>query len=336
MADRSGISWLETRKADGSVVQGATWNPLRGCSAKSAGCTNCYAQVQAERIVRMDRGRGIPEGKGSYDGLVKMTSQGPRWTGEVRLVPDLLNQPLAWTRPRKIFVNSMSDLFHEKVPFGYVDAVFDVMRRATHHIFMVLTKRPERMVQWFEHAHDRWPDGIPAHIWMGVTVEDQAAADERLPLLLKVPAAVRWASCEPLIGPVDLRPYLRGMHWVVAGAESGDEARPAHPLWFRLMRDHCAEVGVPFHFKQWGEWAPRSRMFHVLTNGMAASEMDPDSKRWEVIRLTGMGRDGRQLGHGADGNTVYMQRVGTRLSGRELDGCVHDACPTVAPQMAVA
>ena len=221
MSDKTGISWTD-----------ATWNPVRGCSRVSEGCRNCYAESQAARIVRMGASH-------AYGSLVRITDGGePRWTGDVQLDAKTLALPLRWRHPRRIFVNSMSDLFHESLTNEQIAAVFGVMAAAPQHTFQVLTKRAKRMREWFSWvdnygrevmaveaiqwiaSHDgarrsrrielenqvampaTWP--LP-NVWLGVSVENQAAADERIPELLATPAAVRFLSCEPLIGPVDLK-----------------------------------------------------------------------------------------------------------------------------------
>jgi len=261
VADASAIEWTD-----------ATWNPVRGCSIVSKGCTNCYAMKVAHRF----------SGPGqAYEGLTRLTKGGPVWTGAtLELHGEHLEQPLRWKRPRRIFVNSMSDLFHESLDFSFIDKVFGVMGACDDaglgHTFQVLTKRPQRMLEYMRErghaafnirrmASDVYP---PPNVWLGVSVEDQAAADERIPLLLQTPAAVRWISAEPLLGAIDL--WSAGMklngkldvisgeraflHWVVAGGESGPGARPMHPDWARALRDQCATAGVPFFFKQWGNW----------------------------------------------------------------------------------
>ena len=213
MSDRSAIEWTE-----------ATWNPVTGCTVVSPGCAHCYAKTFAERF------RGVP-GHPYEHGF------------DLQLRPDRLEQPLAWKRPRVIFVNSMSDLFHENVPISYISQVFEVMRRADHHTFQVLTKRPERLAAIAQLLP--WP----ANVWMGASVENQRWAD-RLDHLRSVPAAVRFLSCEPLLGPLLLD--LTGIHWVITGGESGRGARPMQVGWAKSLRDQCDLAGVPFFFKQWG------------------------------------------------------------------------------------
>jgi protein gp37 len=213
MSDRSAIEWTE-----------ATWNPVTGCTQVSPGCAHCYAKTFAERF------QGVP-GHPYEMGF------------ELTLRPDRLRQPLEWKRPRLIFVNSMSDLFHEDVPEEYVRQIFDVMADAHWHTFQVLTKRAERL----EELADRLP--WPSNVWMGVSVENQRWT-ARIDHLRRVPAAVRFLSCEPLLGPLDLD--LEGIDWVIVGGESGHGARPMQLEWARAIRQRCESAGVPFFFKQWG------------------------------------------------------------------------------------
>jgi len=202
----------------------ATWNPVTGCTQVSPGCAHCYALTFAERF------RGVP-GHPYENGF------------DLQLRPERLNQPLDWKKPRTIFVNSMSDLFHEDVPEDYIRQVFDVMKRADWHTFQVLTKRSKRLAELAPRLE--WPDNV----WMGVSVENQRWTC-RIDDLRTVPAAVRFLSCEPLLGPLLLD--LRDIHWVIVGGESGHRARRMKPEWALAVRDQCVEAGVPFFFKQWG------------------------------------------------------------------------------------
>ncbi len=308
MGDRSTIEWTD-----------ATWNPIRGCTRVSEGCRHCYAERMAARF----SGPNQP-----YEGLVAMTSAGPRWTRQVRFLGSMLDQPARWRRPRRIFVNSMSDLFHEALTFEQIAAAFGAMAAGPQHQFQVLTKRPARMRAWFE-WFDTWIDRsrqfvVPQlihraathiepfaftaserlyaaanraagrndwplpNVWLGVSVENQAAADERVPTLLDTSAALRWLSVEPLLGPVDLSPWRHStpsIDWVVCGGESGPGARAMKIEWVRDLRDQCGAAGIPFLFKQWGAYVP-----------------------------------------GPDGPI----RVGKKAAGRTLDGHVHDAYPRSA------
>lgn len=214
MAQASSIEWTE-----------ATWNPVTGCTKISPGCKNCYAERMAKRLQAMGQPR--------YRNGFKLTLQ-----------PDAIEAPLRWKRPRMIFVNSMSDLFHERVPDEFIAQCFAVMAKASRHTFQVLTKRPERVAE-IASALD-WPKNI----WMGVSVEN-ADYIHRIGFLRDVPAAIRFLSLEPLLGPVAELP-LDGIHWVIVGGESGPHARPMDPKWVFQIRDRCLDNGVPFFFKQWG------------------------------------------------------------------------------------
>lgn len=288
-----------------------SWNPVRGCARVSAGCENCYAEGVARRFA----GPGMP-----YEGLVRLAKDGKakaQWSGEVRFVADKLAEPLSWRKPKRVFVNSMSDLFHDGVSFEQIAAIFGVMAACPQHAFQVLTKRPERaraFFRWYEGesgaggspfaavyearsvlAHTGMPhvrdalsaaqeDWPLANVWLGVSVEDQASADKRIPHLLECPAAVRWVSYEPAIGPVDftaldflpsmpdpspndptvrldaLRGHVIGpddmldakLDWVVVGGESGPGARPFDLAWARSVIAQCAEAGTAAFFKQAG------------------------------------------------------------------------------------
>jgi protein gp37 len=220
MAGRSAIEWTE-----------ATWNPVTGCSKVSPGCAHCYAETFAERW------RGIP-GHPYEHGF------------DLRLRPQRLDVPLRWRAPRVIFVNSMSDLFHEDIPFEFVERVFDTMVRADHHIFQILTKRHERLAQL---APDLpWPENV----WMGVTIENRRFV-HRADFLREVPAAVRFISAEPLLGPLEGL-ELDGIDWLIAGGESGYRHRPVNAEWIRELRDRCAAEDVAFFFKQWGGRSPKA------------------------------------------------------------------------------
>ena len=224
MADGSSIEWTD-----------ATWNPITGCTKITAGCDNCYASRFSERF------RGVP-GHPFENGF------------DLTLRPERLSQPLSWRRPRMIFVNSMSDLFQKEVPAGFIDNVFDSMEAADWHLFQVLTKRSSLMRDYLIRRYADTPP--PAHIWVGVSVENLGSLS-RIDHLRAAPAAVRFLSIEPLIGPVG-RMDLRGIHWVIAGGESGPGARPMQIEWAREVRDQCAEQSVAFFFKQWGGIRPKT------------------------------------------------------------------------------
>lgn len=225
MASTSTIEWTD-----------ATWNPVTGCRKVSPGCKNCYAETFAERF------RGVP-GHHYEQGF------------DLRIWPSRLALPEKWRTPRRIFVNSMSDLFQDGVPLEFVEQVFDVMRAARHHQFQVLTKRPERMLQFLDELP--WAGelgGDAAHIWLGSSVETQAYV-WRAELVAQLPSAVRFLSCEPLLGELDLSAVLEGpqrVNWVIVGGESGSRARSMDASWATAIRDACVSEGVPFFFKQWG------------------------------------------------------------------------------------
>jgi len=237
MGDRSQIEWTD-----------ATWNPTTGCTKLTAGCDNCYAHSLAHgRLteVYLRQPPIVPSEVNSADPFA------------VRLWPERLSQPLKWSDPRMIFVNSMSDLFHADVPDEYVRNIFEVMLKADHHTYQVLTKRPGRALRFFNLFPELFPTGeIPGHIWMGTSVENQDVV-YRVGQLATLPAAVRFLSCEPLLGP--LRLDLGGIHWVIAGGESGIGYRPMNGDWVREVQGQCERDGVAFFFKQWGGRTPKAK-----------------------------------------------------------------------------
>ncbi|MFO1261763.1 MAG: phage Gp37/Gp68 family protein [Rhodoferax sp.] len=229
MAQSSSIEWTD-----------ATWNPVAGCSPVSAGCRNCYAARMALRLSAMTNGAGV-----KYRGTAKRTRGGlPVFTGQINLDRQSLEVPRHWRLPRVVFVNSMSDLFHEAVPLEFIQEVFGVMQECPQHTFQVLTKRPERALACAPHLP--WP----ANVWMGTSVEDERVI-ARVRTLQRIPAAIRFLSCEPLIGPLSRLP-LTGIRWVIVGGESGPEARPMKEEWVMQIHLRCKAAGVAFFFKQWG------------------------------------------------------------------------------------
>ncbi len=221
MADKSAIQWTD-----------ATWNPSTGCSKVSPGCKNCYAERLATRLQAM----GNPKYRRGF---------------QFTLHPDALDLPMKWRRPRKIFVNSMSDLFHESMPNDFLGKCFKVMMKANWHVYQILTKRPERMLTYTKKYAI-----LPAQIWLGTSVE-MAMYKNRIDILRKAPAQTRFISFEPLLGPIG-EVNLRGISWAIAGGESGRHHRPVDPEWIREIRDHCKDQGVAFFFKQWGGITPES------------------------------------------------------------------------------
>ncbi len=236
MGERSAIEWTDS-----------TWNPVTGCTKVSAGCDNCYAHTLAHGRLYHVYMRRSP---------IRDTPENRTDPFAIRLWPERLDQPKKWREPRMIFVNSMSDLFHVDVPPEYVRSIFEVMLEADHHTYQVLTKRPARAARFFEENRDLFPSArIPAHIWIGTSVEDQRVA-YRVRHLVAIPAEIRFLSCEPLLGPLKLD--LEGIHWVIAGGESGIGYRKLDLDWVRSIRDQCVAAGVPFFFKQVGGRTPKA------------------------------------------------------------------------------
>jgi protein gp37 len=391
VANQSAIEWTD-----------ATWNFLKGCTPVSAGCLNCYAAA----VAHQKQSHPNPKVSRQFSGLtvLKPAARGERavFNGRINVVEHLLDVPLRWREPRRIFVNSLSDLFHEDVPTEIIDRAFAVMALCPQHTFQILTKRPARMAEYLadpkrpvhvglaafglclDNPGRRWGKGIELtgegdevrrlkvwplpNVWIGTSVEDQAAADKRIPLLLGAPAAVRFLSCEPLLGEVDLealdcwprydhRPSyafyrvafgggdkpikLRdGIDWVIAGGESGPHARPMHPDWARSLRDQCLAAGVPFHFKQWGEHIAESLTDLDVSHGncltrdgrrfsySASLGPPPGGGRWVLWPSSACWVRVDDPPTGA----VMVRRVGKKAAGRELDGRTWDESPPTAAE----
>lgn len=299
-----------------------TWNPLVGCSLASPGCTHCYAMTLAHRLGQMTG----PVGQ-KYQGLTKPTpGGGAAWTDVVRLDQQDLKKPLSWSDPRLIFVCSMSDLFHVSAPARAVARIFAIMALTPQHTYQVLTKRVERMRDW---TNDPATPGLVQaemdliqpgaklpgwpldNVWCGTSVEDQQRADQRIPVLLQVNAAVRFLSIEPLLGPVSLFRAVTfeaasRIDWVIVGGESGRKARPMHPEWARDLRDQCLQAEIPFFFKQIGQWTWN----------------ETEGKR----RAIGLLPDGRRVTPGTAGS-VTIWNVGKKAAGNQLDGQVWEQMP---------
>ncbi|MCH4893969.1 DUF5131 family protein [Sphingomonas sp. SFZ2018-12] len=338
MSDGTKIEWTD-----------ATVNAVNGCSVLSPGCTNCYAMRSG--------GRNLPHHPAT--GLTQPSKAGHVWTGEVRLNETQMLQPLKWRKPRRIFWNAHGDLFHENVPDEWIDRVFAVCALTPHHTHQILTKRSDRMRRYItDRARMDWLNAeieqiglvanLPtncvcrcdrddgdikwplANVWLGVSVEDQQRANERIPDLLATPAAVRWISAEPLLGPIDLGvlqsglpvnawlTWLDGLDWVVVGGESGPGARPMLPDWARALRDQCAAVGVPFFFKQWGSCLP-GNMDGEDENGRPAYEIEEEHCE---VDYDDLGRGKLIQAHGRE-----FICFGHKHTGRRLDGVRHDGYP---------
>jgi len=321
------IEWAET-----------VWNPVVGCSKVSQGCKNCYAEVMAKRLKAMGR----PE----YQDVI---GDNGRWTGKVTLIHKRLTAPYTWSKPQLVFVNSMSDLFHDSVPDEYIYAVLNVARNLPQHTFMILTKRPKRMAKFVNSygPYDLVTLAGAKNIWLGVCVEDQDTADQRIPLLLQTPASVRFVSYEPAIGPVDFqgwdgkyqRNYLdpgfsgdrskRGpLDWIIMGGESGPGARPMHPDWARSVRDQCQKAGVKLFFKQWGEWLPVCPQYPEGAEDPNLDDLDLfayqicfGNKGTVYSESRGLKED-YWCGYQPDPwqNPWFFERVGKKAAGRMLDG----------------
>jgi len=252
MANKSSIEWTQ-----------ATWNPSTGCDALSPGCDNCYAERMANRLRAM--------GQQKYANGFELT-----------LHPDTLSLPLRWKEPQTIFVNSMSDLFHQKVPLEYIQRVFQTMREASWHRFQILTKRSGRLLAFSDKIE--WPDNV----WMGVSVESKGYVG-RIDHLRKTGAKIKFLSLEPLLGPLD-NLNLSGIDWAIVGGESGPGARPMQPGWVDSIRDQCQRSGVPFFFKQWG--GVQKRRTGRLLNGRTHDEMPrakPESASASIIQIKTQG-----------------------------------------------
>lgn len=265
----------------------ASWNPVTGCTKVSPGCRNCYAERDWVRLASNENAKAY---------------YGRKFT-DVMCHPERLDQPLRWQKQRMVFVNSMSDLFHEKVPFEFLDEVFSTMALSRQHVFQVLTKRPERMLDYFRSGRvagvregfvdwgwgeTRWP--LP-NVWLGVSVEDRQYGVPRIELLRQAPAAMRFLSVEPLlddVGSLD----LCGIGFLIADGESGVRARPMSADWMRSVRDQCIAQGVPFFFKQWGEWAPAPG--NEIGDKPVRIWPDGDSSIRSGRRAAGRALDGRE------------------------------------------
>jgi len=231
----------------------ATWNPVVGCSIVTAGCTNCYAMEMAKRLEAM--------GVGKYKGLTRRSGTRTIWKGVVREDKGALTIPYGWKKPRKIFVNSMSDLFHDKVSDAFIKAVWQVMADTPHHNYQILTKRPARMA---EIVSKKIKEVLP-NVWLGTSIENADVVD-RISYLRRIPAAIRFISFEPLIGPVG-EVNLTGIHWAIVGGESGRSARPIKESWVDEIHQQCVEQDTAFFFKQWGTWGKDNRRRSKKANG---------------------------------------------------------------------
>jgi protein gp37 len=289
-----GMGANQTSRTTGIEWTDHTWNPIVGCTMRSAGCRNCYAQAMAARL----EGMGNP----IYAGLTKPVDGRPVWTGEVRLNSDrAFRKPETIKRPSVIFVNSMSDVFHDAASDDTRVAIWQVMRRCPHHTFQILTKRPENVHGFFRRT------GMPIlkNVWLGATVEDDRVRN-RIPIVREFPAAVRFLSVEPLIAPLSITVSdLGGIDWVITGGESGPGARPMEPRWLRVIRDACIVANVPHFFKQWGTDGNNP----LYASAPAPWNISIDRRAAYVRRVDPIGKGGSLI----DGRPWKQFPAGTRV-----------------------
>jgi protein gp37 len=361
---KSAIEWTE-----------ATWNPIVGCSILSPGCTNCYAMKMGARIQKMNRTGGTNSNYvNHYDGTTKSVKGNVVWTGKLARAPrKLFQMPLSRKKPTTFFVNSMGDLFHEDVPDEWIDEVFAVMALAPQHTFQVLTKRADRMQYYMKLLYPRshavakaavhlgvWDDADSIYdnverllhaplpnVWLGVSTERQQEWDDRTEHLRQTPAAVRFVSAEPLLGPIEMRLAAtsygfpqhidrRGnahglphwLHWVIVGGESGPGSRPMHPAWARSLRDQCLAAGVPLFFKQWGEWVPQLGAIDLYEFGEVSRRrwVAWDGEQWDYWDRPAWCDD---IGAPED----CLVKVGKKAAGGMLDGKLHNEFPARAENL---
>lgn len=393
------IEWTARKNEDGSITKGETWNPTVGCSEKSAGCRDCYAATMAYRLAAM--------GQKNYEGIAKKLPNGKKvWTGKINMIEDKLLFPATLKKPTNIFPGSMSDIFHEDIPFSFIDKIFAIMMLCPQHTFQVLTKRTDRMLEYcksrqdFEeideaaqiivgenphlffvvekmskearsygapdihitnellpHLKDQlWYSGssygefgkdwefmyegdFPAkHIWLGTSIEDQKAADERGKPLYELHRMgwITWVSNEPYIGPIDWEKpnYFGFLDWLVCGGESGPTARPMNPDWARASRDFCEKNKIPFFFKQWGNWGPWKRG-SVFTDTKPLVCIKPSGElSWWAGDAT-IGQTDNYSTNFEETDTA-IQKGDKHDNGRLLDGKLHDAYPIIIRNSQIA
>lgn len=311
-----------------------TWNPVVGCSKISEGCKNCYAEKMAGRLSNMKHSHH------KYSQVVRW-GQHPKtdmyyglqeWSGEIYFDNNSIDAPLKWKKPSMIFVCSMGDLFHESVTFCKILSVFIIMEKCPQHTFQILTKRPERMVEFYKMYKDTslFNNGYIENIWFGVTAENQEQANKRIAQLDQIPAIEKFVSIEPMLSAISISEALQNaasykyafsmvmeggnikkcISWVICGGETGHNARPMHPDWVRSLRDECAASNVPFFFKGWGEWIDNQ---HSNSCEISLSKF----------------LDAKKYTFGTGISSTDVRKVGKKASGRLLDGVIHDAFPEV-------
>ena len=359
----SGVEWTQTIHPDGSITEGATWNLATGCTKKSQGCRGCYAEREVTTRWSLN-----PKSK----------FYGRKFT-DVRYHPEELATAMRWAKGRRVFICPRSDLFHEEIPFEFIAAAFGAMAVAPQHTYLIPTKRPERaraFFDWLSHEANRVPgstgpaslcllqllkqglklpkrvahvapDSIPwplPHVQLGASVENQEAADERLAPMSAIAAQGwnTWVSYEPALGPVDWRPWVKFIRWMVAGGESGETAdrpRPSHPAWYRITRDQCRAGAVPYFFKQWGAWHAVTELpdnANFLYRSIKIAQAPEDQARLDeiwgrtcTVDTTSVGFDGttghyRMIEHYP---SVQVFRIGKHAAPATLDGRMHREYP---------
>jgi len=310
MSEKTLISWAD-----------ASWPVTVGCEKVSKGCYGCYAMRDARRMENNPN----PKVSSVYSGLVIRQKNGIlNWTGTVKTLPERLNDPATWREHKDVFVCSQSDLFHKDISAAFIGQVFSSMWNHSWHTYYILTKRPERILELLE---KNAPEGLRdlnatnfPHIVIGISAEDQDAAEGRLPLLtqLPLPASQLFVSAEPLVGPLDLSKWIDKIGWVIAGGESGKHARPMHPSWPRHLRDQCEEANIAYHFKHWGEFLPEA--FATERQAIAYTEQDT------TLYKAGRTKAGKSTLTVIQDETTYY-RVGRKKAGRILDGMYWNARP---------
>lgn len=353
MAERSNIEWCD-----------ATFNPWIGCTKISPACDHCYAERDFDlrrHVVQWGAGQARKRtsaanwkhpGRWNKRAFYECASCGSRSHGKAFMdagpnmgITDTGHEcPACGSRDMeparmRVFCASLADVFDNEVPAEWRAELFALIANTPNLDWLLLTKRIGNVARMIE-APGMQKCGLPPNVWLGATICNQAEADRDIPKLLATPAAVRFLSVEPMLGPISFEGMfahpnrvndgtnaLEELDWVICGGESGPKARPMHPHWARDLRDQCGCIGVPFLFKQWGEWLPRSACYHRFQDGRSLVDDDPGATRWPCIRLNENGRDGHRLENEDGGCSAYMQLVGKKAAGRLLDGRTHDGFP---------
>lgn len=320
-----------------------TFNPWIGCTKVSPACDNCYAEQIASRFKMALWGnhkrvltsekyweqplRWNKQSKSKHNAWSRFKEQYPGLSDE-QLISNGFIKPV---KP-KVFCGSMCDWLDNQVPIDWLSDLMDLVARTPYLNWLMLTKRPD---QYFKRVSESCTYGRiltsytpPSNVFLGITICNQKEADRDIPKLLNIPVTKRFLSIEPMLGAIDISAYIKNIDWVIVGGESGRKARPMHPDWVRGVRDQCREACIPFFFKQWGEWLPRSGCYHKFTDGKSLEDVDPTCQKWPCTRLTYVGGNGWRLEDScSDGDDVYMQRVSTKKAGCLLEGIEYNEVP---------